>query len=276
MDSIGSGELFVILVVALLALDPKTAGRWWSKFRRMQRRLLDVREDFEREVRASVEAEEPPRRETAQTRLRRWATDRVASLGQLEIDEAPQKLLDRLRNWDGYRNATSIAAFWPLTGEIPLEPVLRAFQADGKQLWLPWLGEAEGSMDMAPVTDLETDLAVGKWNLREPKDELRGSRLPDGALVLVPGSVFDLHGARIGKGGGFYDRWLALRPDVVAVGACWDAQVHPGRLPVSDHDIPMHHLLTENRLVTFRSAELAPPPSGTGEAAANPTEETHA
>lgn len=276
MGSIGSGELFIIAVVALMALDPKSAGRWWAKFRNLQRKLMDVREGFEREVRESISEEEPPRRETAQTRLRRWSADRVASLGQQEIDEAPEKILSRLRNWESYRQATAVAAFWPLSGEIPLEPVLRAIQADGKTVWLPWLGETEGSMDMAPVQDLESDLVAGKWNLREPREELRQARLPEGALVLVPGSVFDLHGARIGKGGGYYDRWLALRPDVVVVGTCWDAQVHPGRLPSADHDIPMGHLLTENRLVTFRSAVVEPPLSGTGDAAMKPLEDTHA
>jgi len=275
MESIGSGEIFLIAVVALLALDPKTAGRWFAKFRRMQRRLLDVRENLEREVRSSIE-EEPPRRESAQTRLRQWAANRVSSLGQTEIDNAPGNLISRLRNWDAYKEAKDLAAFWPLETELPLEPVLRAILEDGKVLWLPWLKEGVGLMDFAPIKDLEADLVTGKWNLREPRPELRPARLPDGALMLVPGSVFDLHGDRIGKGGGFYDRWLALRPDVVTVGTCWDAQVHPGRLPAAEHDIPMKHLLTENRLVTFRSAEIAATPTEGGVSSTNSTEDTHA
>jgi len=70
-------------------------------------------------------------------------------------------------------------------------------------------------------------------------------------LVLVPGEVFDLHGARIGKGGGFYDRWLASHPGMDAVGVCWDQQVHPGNLPQSGTDHRIEHLLTPARFVHF-------------------------
>ena len=111
MDSIGSGELLVILIVGLLAIDPKTAGRWWAKFRKVQRRLMDVREDFEREVRASVEPE-PVRRESVQSRLRTWARERVLALGQTEWDGAPGQVLQRLRSCDEYKSATDVAAFW--------------------------------------------------------------------------------------------------------------------------------------------------------------------
>lgn len=251
MDSIGSGEILVIAVVALLALDPRTAGRWWGKMRKVRGRIAELRADLEHGMREPLE--EAPLREPPVVRLRRWARERVESLGQTEIDSAGGRLVARLRGWDLYRDATDVAVYWPLKGEPPLEPVLRAVLEDGKRLWVPWLGDATGAMDMAPVANLESDLVAGRWGTREPRPGLRGAEMPQGALVLVPGAVFDLHGSRIGKGGGYYDRWLARRPDVVATGCGWDVQVHPGRLPVEPHDVPMAHLLTELRLKSFRS-----------------------
>lgn len=258
MDSIGSGELLIILVVGLLAIDPKTAGRWWSKFRKFQKRLMDVRDDFEREVRATVETE-PVRRESVQTRLRTWSRERVMALGQTEWDRAPGQILSRLRGLGDYRATSDVAAFWPLDFEIPLRPVLEGILADGKRLWLPWLDAEPGLMDMAPVADLETDLVEGRFRTREPKPERRKERFPEGGMVLVPGEVFDLHGARIGKGGGYYDRWLALQPLAKKVGVAWDAQVHPGKLPQSAHDQQMNVLLTEVRLVNFAPVRATPP-----------------
>lgn len=260
MDSIGSGEIFVILVVALLALDPRTAARWWRKFQALRGKLFDLRAELEREVAATAGIADPPdepglpAKPDTRARLRRWASERVEALPPEQVEQAPAALSRRLRAWDLYRDAKAVAAFWPLAGELPLESALQCILDDGKELWLPWLGQERGHMDMARVENLGRDLAAGRWNLREPREALRGGRLPEGALVLVPGSVFDLHGGRIGKGGGFYDRWLALRPDVTAVGTCWDAQVHPGRLPLAPHDIAMHHLLTDLRLVPFPRA----------------------
>lgn len=258
MDSIGSGELLIILLVALLAIDPRTAGRWWSKFRKFQRRLMDVREDFEREVRATVESE-PVRRESVQSRLRGWSRERVMALGQSEWDRAPGQLLERLRALPAYQSATDVAAFCPLPMEIPSRSALEAVLSDGKRLWLPWLDSQPGIMDMCVVTNLDTDLIEGKHHTFEPKSELRNGEFPEKGLVLVPGEVFDLHGARIGKGGGYYDRWLALKPNAIKVGVAWDAQVHPGKLPQSPHDQQMNVLLTEVRLVNFAPVETTPP-----------------
>lgn len=254
MGSIGSGEIFLIAIVALFALDPKTVGRWWGKLRGMRKRLMELRSDFELEAGKGLEPVAEPVKKSPQVRLREWARERVANLGQTEIDSAAERMIGRLRHWDVYRDATDVAAYWPLGGEPPLEPLLRAILADGKRLWLPWLAGGVGCMEMAPVLDLDADLVAGKWGLREPKQELRGVDFPQGALVLVPGAVFDLHGSRIGKGGGYYDRWLAAHPDAIATGCCWDAQVHPGHLSTEVYDVPMVHLLTEQRLASFRNA----------------------
>lgn len=273
MDSFSSGEVLVIALVSLVALDPKTAGRWWSKFRRIQRRLLDARSDIEREIRATIE-EEPVRRESAQDRLRTWGRERVASLGQTERDQAGAAVLERLRAWEPYRAATDVSAFVALARELPTHEILAGILADGKRLWLPWTGPEAGSMAFAPVADLSRDLVDGAFGIQEPIQALRGGRFPEGGLALVPGEVFDLHGARIGKGGGYYDRWLALRPDVRTVALCWDAQVHPGRLPQGIHDRPVGSLLTPVRFVHFAATQSSEPasPSPTS----NPLEDTNA
>lgn len=131
-------------------------------------------------------------------------------------------------------------------------------------------------MEMGRVEDLSLDLQEGPWGTREPLATRRGEVFPVSGLVLVPGKVFDLHGARIGKGKGYYDRWLARRTDVHPVGVAWEAQVHPGRLPSSQHDMPMRSLLTEERLVTFRTAVIEPAPNGPEISTANATEDDHA
>jgi 5-formyltetrahydrofolate cyclo-ligase len=258
MDSFSSGEVLLIAVVSLLALDPKSAGKWWGKFRTLQRRFLDARSDLEREIRSTLE-EEPARRGNAQDRLRAWARERVAMLGQTEADAAPDQILSRLRAWDAYAAATDVAAFWPLPREVPLRPVLDGILGDGKRLWFPRTGEEKGKMEMVLVADLERDLAQGRWGLHEPVAE-PSEAVPANLLVLVPGEIFDLHGARIGKGGGYYDRWLSAHPDAVRVGLAWDAQVHPGALPQGTHDQGMDHLLTPARFVHFATERNAARP----------------
>ncbi len=69
--------------------------------------------------------------------------------------------------------------------------------------------------------------------------------------VLVPGLGFSPDGARIGYGGGYYDRFLAtLREDALRIGVCYECQVRD-RLPTEQHDVPMTHLITEARIVAI-------------------------
>ena len=250
MDSFSSGEVLVVAVVALLALDPKSAGKWWAKFRVLRDRFMDARSELEHEIRATLEddAQVP---ETAQDRLRSWAKERVEAMDPADRIGASERLLARLRAWEGYASASDVAAFWSLPREVPLQAVLQAVLDDGKNLWLPRVREQAGWMDMVRVRDLEADLACGRWNIREPIGPASDD-VPDGTLVLVPGEVFDLHGSRIGKGGGYYDRWLARHPGALRVGIAWNAQVHPGNLPQEAHDQPLGHLLCPERLVHFR------------------------
>lgn len=246
MDSIGSGEVLVIALVALLAIDPKTAGRWWGRLRGVAGRLQEARAALEREMRATVD-DEPAR--SPQARLRSWARGRVGELGQTEFDQAPDRLLERLRAWEAYRECGHVAAFHSMGLEVPTPLVLRGILADGKCLWLPRTLPERGRMEMVRVQDPSVELVRGRWGLLEPTGPSEPP--PAGMLVLVPGEVFDLHGGRIGKGGGYYDRWLAEHPGSIAVGTAWDRQVHPGRLPQTGTDHPVGHLLTPERFVHF-------------------------
>jgi 5-formyltetrahydrofolate cyclo-ligase len=64
-------------------------------------------------------------------------------------------------------------------------------------------------------------------------------------LVILPGVAFSRAGARLGQGGGWYDRFLAkIREDCVMVGVAFAVQVIED-LPVEDHDIAVHHVVTQ-------------------------------
>lgn len=75
--------------------------------------------------------------------------------------------------------------------------------------------------------------------------------VPDPAavdVVVVPGIAFTRSGDRLGQGGGWYDRFLTrVRDDCVLIGVCFDPLVVE-RLPVEDHDVRIHHVVTERGL----------------------------
>jgi len=100
------------------------------------------------------------------------------------------------------------------------------------------------------ISSLQTGLTTTGHGIREPET---GKPVPISEidLVLVPGLGFTANGFRIGRGMGFYDRFLA-QPEFVGVscGLAFEEQIVPA-LPVLDHDVPLSMLVTDRSVRRF-------------------------
>jgi 5-formyltetrahydrofolate cyclo-ligase len=63
-------------------------------------------------------------------------------------------------------------------------------------------------------------------------------------LLLLPAVVADVHGYRIGYGGGYYDRYLAEHPEVFSIMLAFDMQIME-MLPRASFDVPARRVITE-------------------------------
>lgn len=126
-----------------------------------------------------------------------------------------------------------------------------------------------GRVVLMPRVDRTCPTHLSLWrinNLSDCREGYRGIREPDpelchpaargdleGAVALVPGVAFDVHGRRLGQGGGHYDRLLAeLAPArVVRVGICFDEQI-VASVPAGPHDVTMEYLATPSGVLTAR------------------------
>ena len=89
----------------------------------------------------------------------------------------------------------------PDTGEI----ICRAFTA-GKKVCVPRCSKA-GKMDAVEIDSL-TDLVPGAYGIPEPPAHFPAADKNSIDLIIVPGLAFDEKGGRMGRGGGYYDRFL--------------------------------------------------------------------
>ena len=94
------------------------------------------------------------------------------------------------------------------------------------------------------------DLSPGRFGILEPPQDAPCSSLLELDLVFIPGVAFDRYGGRLGRGGGFYDRALAgadgsAGPRRLGVGFAFQ---WVERVPVLDHDLAVHGVLTEEGL----------------------------
>jgi 5-formyltetrahydrofolate cyclo-ligase len=126
--------------------------------------------------------------------------------------------------------------------------------ADGRRLALPKVNRHTNRLDLYWVEDFENQLGPGLWGIREPVVE-RCKRLEspnEVEFALLPGVAFTREGARLGYGGGFYDKLLAHldegRQRPVLVAAAFSLQLVE-QLPQEATDIKVERIVTERETI---------------------------
>jgi 5-formyltetrahydrofolate cyclo-ligase len=169
----------------------------------------------------------------------------ILSLEKRAADSA--KICALLRKQAVWKNARSVLLFAPMPAEPDLWPLLAEALAAGKTAALPRYQPADKKYVVGRVQNLPSDIVSGAFGIREPGPHC--PELPPGQfdLILAPGLAFDLHGKRLGRGRGFYDRLLAAVPGAKC-GVAFDEQI-VREVPIGSHDIRMNCLLTPTRWI---------------------------
>ena len=142
----------------------------------------------------------------------------------------------------------TVAAFSSIRGEIAMDPSLDLLVGRGYQVLIPMLGTGiqVGWGRLQSEQDLEDMKRIPGWRPDEPDvPALPPQTLNQADLILVPALAIDHAGIRLGRGGGWYDRALALRAaQTSVVGICWPGEFVEDPLPHLDHDLPVDAVLT--------------------------------
>jgi 5-formyltetrahydrofolate cyclo-ligase len=112
-------------------------------------------------------------------------------------------------------------------------------------------------MGIARVYNLESDVEKGPFGTVQPVRELWGNTgIEKIGVCICPGVAFDRYGARLGRGGGFYDtflRQLKLKSKAVIIGCCFECQISEAALPKERHDVDMDFVVSENGSLLLES-----------------------
>jgi 5-formyltetrahydrofolate cyclo-ligase len=150
---------------------------------------------------------------------------------------ASEQIRHHLRNSTTWRTARVVFGFMAL----PEEPDwLGKDLPSNKLLAFPKISESGMLLFFSGST-----FQPGAFGVREPDC---GTAAPPPDLVIVPGLAFDPTGARLGRGKGFYDRWLGANPTVRTLGVCFNCQVLES-VPREPHDARVDAILTEEGFI---------------------------
>ena len=173
-------------------------------------------------------------------------------LGARERQEKSRAAMQNFLSLPEMKHWSTLFIYVNFRSELETLELIQSCLSKGKRVAVPLVEASTVSMIPLLIQDPEKDLVPGYYGIPEPDPEksLRVAAREIDAVV-IPGSVFDIHGGRLGYGGGYYDRFLVNdAPQAKRIGLAFEMQVVEN-VPVQPHDQPLDILITEKRIVSI-------------------------
>ena len=154
--------------------------------------------------------------------------------------EASEKIFNKLLQLKEWNNAKKVMAYYSLPDELQTSDYIDIMS--DKEIYLPKI-----ISDNIYITKYEKGkIQTGKFNVIEPStnDFISSEKLD---IIIIPGIAFDFNKNRLGRGKGYYDRFLSST-SAVKIGICYDFQLLKS-IPTDPHDIKMDIIITPNNII---------------------------
>lgn len=195
--------------------------------------------------------------------IRKKIKNQLLQISQLELQKKSDKICKNILNWNYFIQATNIFFFMPLKTEPNILKVIENSLLQNKICYIPKVNQDE-TMNFYKLDNnktLKSQVEVGNYNILEPKENL--TKLEQEVLlnnefynkkniIFIPATAFDKNKNRIGKGKGFYDKFLAKiipngKDKTFFVGISFDFLILD-KIPIEPTDIKMDFIITDKEI----------------------------
>ena len=186
--------------------------------------------------------------EAQKTQLRSEMRPRRALLSNAEQQLASVALLKALTQLPMWNGSRSIALYMANDGEIDPAQIVSEAHRQKKDVLLPVVEQNTLSFAVCPEGE---QLEVNRFGICEPGGNASRVAPNDIDIICLPLVAWSRNGARLGMGGGFYDRALAdlHKASVVGLGHSFQ-EVED--IPMQEWDVQLQYVATEKGLITCR------------------------
>ena len=180
--------------------------------------------------------------------LRHAAKQRLSELSTIEQAEHADAIAPHLLADPAIVAATTLLAYAAFTPELSLDPFIHAALLKGVRIAIPSIDWTRKSMSAHQISNLDADLTPGRYDIRVPRDGCALVEPEKIDAIIIPGLAFDRAGNRLGRGAGFYDRYISALKDAghnpTLIGVCHHAQIVES-VPTDPHDHRVDRVITE-------------------------------
>lgn len=165
------------------------------------------------------------------------------SFSKTTLQETSAKIMQRLEETDLFRQASCIALYHAIPGEVQTAEFIEKWYEE-KKLLLPVI---EGNDLRLLLYTGKDAVKAGVFGILEPTEESQSVAEEEIDLIIVPGVAFDRRHNRLGRGKGYYDRLLSTLK-APKIGICYDFQLLD-TIPVESFDKKMDIIVTEKEII---------------------------
>lgn len=185
--------------------------------------------------------------------LRKEILNSLKSQNDAEKLKKSLVIKNKLFELEGFIKTRCVVAYVSMSEEVDTHQIIDESIRMGKTVGVPVMVSSgkKGKKDLiiSQITDRIRQLEIGPYGINEPKaNEIRPIPYENMDVVLVPGVGFDKNGNRLGRGKGYYDRFLKKLPkNALTIGLCFDFQIQES-VPTLPHDMPVRMLLSNREI----------------------------
>ena len=182
----------------------------------------------------------------AQLRLLAAKAERDA--GEAYLRSADEVSFRKLFDLEVYKRAETIFSYVGVGTEPDTAAIIKDALEAGKRVAVPKI-TGEGTMDAALISSLD-ELEAGKLGLIEPSAGYTAAELSDTDVIIIPAAAFSKRLERLGRGGGYYDRFLVQSRGIkIGIGR---EKLLFDELQTQPHDVGIDVLITEEKIRSRR------------------------
>ncbi len=259
-------EILIILALILIFFGSKEipniirqAGRYVGKARMYSDRIRREINDL-----GMLDDPMPTHDQVVAKKKQELRATYIAKRKALSVSERAAKstvIWETLKKEPSFAKAKSVLVYVETGAEVAMRPAIAEMFASGRRVIVPYTKQ-DSTMGVAEITDIEKDMIYSGIKVFEPVvAKWNNFFMSDIQFVICPGVAFDIHGNRLGRGRGCYDRFCReIKGRASVYGIAFDCQIlEPNeRLPFSYHDVVMDQVITERGLLIVPREQAVP------------------
>lgn len=181
--------------------------------------------------------------------VRKQIKERLAAISASEGIQRSREAARLLATCPEFQAARTVMLYLPIPGEVDTAPLAQACWSAGKHVVCPTACHHCKQMRPIRCGPETAEMFHPEHGLRTPSRSMGECPPEQIDLVIVPALAYDRRGNRLGRGGGFYDRFLAqaeLR--ATTAGLVFSEQILP-EVPIASNDQPVGLIVTDTEVI---------------------------